>query len=665
MVEFVSISSFFGGSFGVDLGDMVPLLAGISRVDLARLLGDLSVVDIPPGTTYQESDLSQLWLYFILSGEVLVEAPDGDEDLSILALGPGEMIGETALASAEFTPLRIRAVTAVQLGRLPLSRFQRLMESDPSLAHRFIHLLAVRTGTALDELARLKRVLAVYERELWDQLAPSSPAVASVQQSKPVQKEVCLTRRQRLHAAKIRERLRPTSAVALPVLVGFLAHQAFGGEPEQAIAAGILGGAAGFWLLGTFPDYVTAMAAALITVTAGLAPAKIVLSGFATPSWFLLLGVLGIGVAVNRSGLVYRSALHMMRLLPPSYRGQSLALALTGLLLTPLLPSSNSRVALVSPLAKELSEAMRFAPHSRGSAGLAMAGFLGFGQLYFLFFSGANICMLAWSLLPDYFRREIDWIWWLVVALPLGLIIFLTGYGSILLLFPGEKGPRISKQTIAAQLRVLGPLTRAERVTAGVLGGVLLGFFTQPWHEIDPGWVALGGFLLLVVLGVIDREGLKGIDWAFLLLVGTLVGLFEVTRVTGLSSVLSDWVGRLLLPLGTSPYLFLGGVAILTIVIRLAIPLQQAVLLMVLALTPIALQTGYNPFVVALVVLAMSNSWILPQQNTMYLTAHAGTDEQCFTHKQVRPLAMLHAAFGVLAVLASVPYWNLLGLLPR
>jgi anion transporter len=655
----------------VDLGSRVPLLDVLPKVQLARLVADLHVQDLPAGTLFHEPDTSQQWLYFVLRGEVQVTDEESEQEIPILILGPGEVIGETAFGPVPPDPIRLRAMTDAQVGRIPLTRFKRLLESEPILAQRFIRMLAARTDMAVHELARIKRLLTVYERELWDNVStPTAPCASSQsKEAQPPPPEPVQPLRRRRRPAKGRTRLNQTwgqtSSALLPAAIAFLAYRAVGGAPTQATAAAILGGAAGFWLLGTIPDYATALAAAVLSIVIGVAPAKVVLSGFANPSWFLLLGVLGIGVAVSRSGLVYRSALHMMRLLPPTYYGQSLALALTGLFLTPLLPSSNSRVALVSPLAQELSEAMRFQPHSKGSAGLAMSGFLGFGQMYFFFFSGANICMLAWSLLPSSVRDQIDWIQWFILALPLGLFTFFGGYAAILILFRPEQGPGISAQTIGAQLKILGPMSWSEKATATVLGGVLLGFFSQGWHGIDPGWVALAGFLLLVVLGVLNREGLKLVDWGFLLLVGTLVGLFEVTRVTGLSDILSDWVGRILAPLGSSPFLFLTGVAVLTIIVRLAIPLQQAVLLMVLALSPIAVKMGYNPFAVALVVLAMSNTWLLPQQNSMYLAAYSGTDERCFNHKQVRPLALLQTGFGILAVVASVPYWSLLGLLPR
>lgn len=649
----------------MSLGAEVPLLKGLPRVELARLAGDLERVSLQEGEQLVARG-EDGWLYFVVEGEVEVADLDGERAVPLMVLGPGDMVGEAGWLQ-EPPDVGIRAVGPAQLCRLPLHRFQRLLRSEPNLAREFIQTLASRSAETLRELARTRRLLAAYAVEVWESVpsplipvASAHPAVPSPSASQSRREgwvRPTFWRRWVLQTKQFGMALVPLLAVGAAFPLG-------GGDMRLTAAMAILGAAACLWLMGQLPDYVIALAASVAAVLFHVANPAVAFSGFANPAWFLLLGILGIGVAVNQSGLLYRLALNMLRLLPPTYRGQSFALALTGLIFTPLLPSANSRAAIASPLAKELSDAMRFPALGRGSAGLAMSAFLGFGQMYFLFFNGTNICLLAWSLLPQAVQAQVTWIYWLLVAAPLGLFTFGASYAAILWFFPPEPTAGVSRQTILAQLQVLGPLSRAERHTAGVLGLVLAGFLTQSLHGVNPSWIALAGFLILVVLGVVDKQGLKGVDWGFLLLVGGLISLSDVTQATGLSEHLARGVGLLLRPLGSSPYLFILGVSVLMLLVRLAIPIQQAVLVMVIALLPISTQMGYNPFIIALVVLAMSNSWVLPQQNQMYLTVFSGTEERCFSHRQVRKLALVQAAFGVLAVLVSVPFWQVLGLLP-
>lgn len=654
----------------MNLAAEIPLLAGLPKVELARLLGDLEELSLPAEAIVLSGEGFQDWLYFVLEGEVEVSLLHKPKVVPLCILGPGEVFGESSLLTRPRSGESVRTITPVRVARIPAKRMQRLMHSDPTLARAITEIISERLSVTREELVRVKGMLSAYMDEVWSSV-PSPPVVDAISALSP----------------SVRAAAPPPSAPAAPKrswrlklggqlsfrLFGiagstagaFMVYQLLSATPQLATATAILLWAAANWLLGTMPDYVTALATCAFAVLMGVAAPSVSFAGFANPSWFLLLGVLGIGAAVSKSGLLYRIALHMLKLLPQTYLGQSLAMALTGLLFTPLLPSANSRSAIASPLARELSEAMRFPALGKGSAGLAMSSFLGFGQMYFVFLNGTNICLLAWSLLPPAVRQQVTWGTWLWWALPLGLLTFIGSYLAIVLMYKPEPTTGVSRKTISAQLRILGPLAGSERTTATVLGLVLLGFITQGWHGVDPAWVSLGGFLLLVTLGVVDKNAMKTIDWGFLLLVGGLVSLSDVTKATGLTVRLTEWIGPILEPLGASPYLFIGAVALLMLLARLAVPIQQAVLVMVMSLLPVANQMGFHPFVITVVVLAMSNSWILPQQNSMYLTVYSGTDERSFTHKQVRPLALVQSAVGILAVLASVPFWQALGLIPR
>jgi len=123
-------------------------------------------------------------------------------------------------------------------------------------------------------------------------------------------------------------------------------------------------------------------------------------------------------------------------------------------------------------------------------------------------------------------------------------------------------------------------------------------------------------------------------------------------------------VGPSLQPLGGSPYAFLGAIALLTLAVRLIIPLQPTVFVMVVSLSPVSAAMGYSPFVVALIILALSNNWIVPQQNSVYLGLYSATEERAFSHAQGRPLALMHALICLVSVLMSIPFWQFLNLVP-
>lgn len=654
----------------MSLATSIPLFAGLPKLEQAKLLGDLEELEFPEGAVIVNAGDVQSWIYFVTAGKVEVSQIEFGSAVPIAFLGQGDLFGETGLTARAASAQTYRAITAVGLCRMPLNKLQRLLHSHPDLSRQLIQVLAGRIAATTSELGHTKAVLASYADQLWDSVPPTetdeaatimqpvseAPAAAAPTPAVPPWR--------RLKALASGPAGRALSG-ALSVLAGALVYRSVHGPHALAMISAVLTWAAWHWLVGILPDYTTALGVLAMSIVTGIVPPATAMSGFASPSWFLLLGVFGIGVAVSRSGLLYRVALHMLRLFPPTYRGQSLALAVAGLLSTPLLPSANGRTAMSSLLARELNEAMRLPPNSRGSAGMAMASFLGFGNMYFMFLNGTSVCMVVWSLLPESVRGHVTWLTWLWVALPVGLLVFAGSYLAILYMYPPEVVCTVSRRTIQAQLQVLGPMSRLEQITTAVLSIVLIGFVTQSLHNLNPAWIALIGFLVLIAAGAVDRQGLKSMDWGFMLLIGALVSLTEITKATGINDALAHWVGTFLAPLGSNPYLFLGAVSLLTLLVTLIVTAQQGIIIMVISLIPISVTLGYNPFVVALVVLVLGGAWILPQQNPVYLTVHAGTDGKAFTHRQVRPLALVQSAVGLLAVLASVPFWQMLHLIPK
>lgn len=639
----------------------VPFLSRLSRVDLAKLLADLQEVELPTGTEMGMGGPDAV--YFVAQGELALIDRTVTTETPVAIIRAGEIFGAYGIAPQEGQV--VRSLTPVTYYQLTRQRVGQLLGADPAMQRDMLTFLSQKVHDLTTDLTKARRMLQAYTHSLWNEIAPPPPSqqAASATLALPTvaktQAERAPARRLSLQHPTIR-----SLGLALSSLLMLTVYRLLSADPILASVTAVLLWATCNWLLNTIPDYAVGLAASAALAILGAIKPAAAFGGFATPSWMLLLGAGGIGVAVTRSGLLYRLALHMLRILPPTYPGQALALALTGIIFTPLLPSANSRVAMASPLARELAEAMRFPEHSKGAAGLALSTFLGFGLMYFIFLNGANTSLLAWSLLPKEVQDQVTWGSWLWMALPLGLLLFAACYGAILFLYRPEGNTGVSRETIGAQLKVLGSLNRMERVTLWVLLAVLIGFLTQPLHGLDAAWLALGGFLVLIGTGVVDRNGVKAIDWNFLLLFGTLISLSDVTKSTGLSTLVAAWVTPALAPLQHSAYLFLGAIGLLTLLIRLFVPLQPTVLLMIISLLPVATNFGYNPFTVALIVLAMSNNWFVPQQNSVYLGVYSATDEKSFTHQMAKPLAIAHALLGLLCILASVPVWQWMNLVP-
>src|SRR5208337_4827426 len=99
--------------------------------------------------------------------------------------------------------------------------------------------------------------------------------------------------------------------------------------------------------------------ALLVPLAMGLAPPHIILSGFASDGFFMAMSFLGLGTVLLSSGLSYRGLLLLLRRLPDTQFWHNIGLLLTGILLTPMIPSANGRVALAGPFAADMVDILR------------------------------------------------------------------------------------------------------------------------------------------------------------------------------------------------------------------------------------------------------------------------------------------------------------------
>ncbi|MBM4299059.1 MAG: cyclic nucleotide-binding domain-containing protein, partial [Deltaproteobacteria bacterium] len=193
-------------------------------------------------------------------------------------------------------------------------------------------------------------------------------------------------------------------------------------EPSGTQLLGLIAATLIFWVFDSLPDYGVALAFAMIAILTKLDSATTVMGGFASTTWFMTLGVLGLGVAITRCGLFYRMSLHLVRLFPLSFHWQIVATGIMGVVVMALIPQQSARTMIISQMLINLSESLGYKTPSTASTGLFAASFLGLGQLGFLFLTGSTTSLIAWGLLPPDVREQFSWGYWFIAALPPTLV---------------------------------------------------------------------------------------------------------------------------------------------------------------------------------------------------------------------------------------------------
>jgi DASS family divalent anion:Na+ symporter len=91
----------------------------------------------------------------------------------------------------------------------------------------------------------------------------------------------------------------------------------------------------------------------------------------------------------------------------------------------------------------------------------------------------------------------------------------------------------------------MGPLSRAEKITASVFLAVCLLWITSGWHGLDVTLVAFAGIALLLVANVLRWETVlaERPAWDMFVWYGGLITMGEVLNETGSTKAFATWVG--------------------------------------------------------------------------------------------------------------------------
>jgi anion transporter len=419
-----------------------------------------------------------------------------------------------------------------------------------------------------------------------------------------------------------------------------------------------------FWVFWVFPDYGVALIFALFLILTKLAPTEMVLGGFASTTWFMTLGVLGLGAAITSSGLFYRLSLQLVRVFPLTYYWQIVALGIMGVVVMALIPQQSARTAIISQMLQNLSDSLGYKNPSKASTGLFVASFLGLGQLGFLFLTGSTTSLIAWGLLPADVRAQFTWGYWFLAALPPAMVVIaLILIGTIILYRPETKS-HLSYKMVQNQLEVLGPLSSREWITLAVLVFMLGGWLTVSYHGIDGAWIALIGLCVLINTGVLGWGMVKkGIDWELLLYMGATLGIPALLTRAKIDEWLVGLLSPLILPFVDYPAVSFIIICLISYAFKLVFTSFLTVVALTVALLPLSIDMGVSPWIIAMLVLVGSEVWFFRFQVDWHTLAFSTTESKGFSYRFMNWINPIYALAYIAALIAAIPFWRYLGLM--
>ena len=457
-----------------------------------------------------------------------------------------------------------------------------------------------------------------------------------------------------------------TTAVASVALGAYIATMAppEGLTDKAMYALGITLCAVGWWISRIVPEYVTGLMMCTLWVAFGAVPFDKAFYNFSTSGWWIMVGAFGLGAVAQRTGLLKRISLWVLNLVPPTFFGQVCGLIGSGLVISPLVPSMNAKAALASPLAMAIGDSLGVARKSAPAAGLFGACYLGYVIMGHVFLSGSFSHYALISTLPKAYQN-ISWIDWLLWSLPWGVVVLVGMTAAIMLLYGPKERITLPVGYGREQLRLLGPMTAAEKQVLTILFCALLMWMTEGIHKVNSGVVAVTAMCTLLGIGTMTSNDFKnGIEWPAVMLIGSVFNMASVIAFLKIDKYLGSLMAPMLDTIIRQPVLLVAAMAVAVYTLKFVLTNMTSMSAMfAMILSPLLLPLGIHPWIVIFVTFCAGGVWVLSYTNTIYLCAQSGTKGEMATHGAMVKLTFVYMGLIILGAIVSVPYWKAFGLI--
>jgi anion transporter len=378
-------------------------------------------------------------------------------------------------------------------------------------------------------------------------------------------------------------------------------------------------------------------------------------SGFAGDVTFFLIGAVGIGAAVEASGLAAR----MARFLCRSARGNPTRLyaqLIAGIpLMALLVPSAITRNAILIPAYRDALGDMGFGRTSRSGRAVMMALGILNPLASSALLTGGLMSMTAATLIGGF-----SWLrWFALMAVPYYALLCCGAILLRLLVGKFEQGEAASAAPAAGT-----PFSPKEKRTIAVLAITASLWLTDSFHHLSPVIPALLGaaLLMLPAVGVIGWKMFESrLSWGLILTVGTSLSLAALMTKSGAAA----WLGAMLLDrvseLTAAPHLLVAALIVTVVIAHLAITNLAACVAILLPINAtIAGRAGLNPILTGLVLTITVDAVIFyPVQTATNLMAY---ESGYFGRADVFKLGLGMLVLTIAVVMLTLPYWRLMGL---
>ena len=339
--------------------------------------------------------------------------------------------------------------------------------------------------------------------------------------------------------------------VAIYVIIAHVFPAPDGVSPENWRRVGVFFATIGGLMLQPMPGSQVVLVGIVAMLTVGNLPMDRALSGYSSPSVWMVLVAMLMSRALRECGLAGRIALWFVRAIGSTSLGLGYSLHLTDLTLATGVPSITARSAsIVFPIARSISDLYKSAP---GPSSALLGTFLMvclyqgsvISSAMFFYSSAANV--LLGDLAAEYAGVTITWTSWFVAGVVPGVVSSVAVPYLVYRLVPPElKRTPAAARFAGEELTRMGPVRGREAVVAVVFLGVIALWVASSWVSwLSATLVALLGITALFLTQALTWK--SALDersaWDVFVWYGGLLMLGGVLNDTGVTTIFAEWFG--------------------------------------------------------------------------------------------------------------------------
>ena len=267
--------------------------------------------------------------------------------------------------------------------------------------------------------------------------------------------------------------------------------------------------------------------------------AAFAVSGFASPSLWLLVTGFVLSIAMTKTGVAKRIALTIMKSMGKTPAGAIAASMLANFIVAPFTPSNTARTAAMLPIIEGIATAYNAKPgQSNFGKALALSATFTSNITGSAFLTGTIPNPVALGLIAGAAGASVftTWSFWAMAAIPTNIIILACTLWLCLRLFPSEvKSVPGGMEYINKQLNEMGPMSLAEKKAVGYFLLALGMWSTDSIHKFDSTMIAfvVGLLIFLPRIGVLEwKETEKSLPWELFVYFGGVLTLSGVLMNT-------------------------------------------------------------------------------------------------------------------------------------